>query len=91
MALLKPIRGEDGVTANYHRILFLQTTTNEQNSIAVLSYVDDLARLDQKEGSLNRPYQRSVTYETDYDPDMNIASAYDYLKTLPEFSGAENV
>ena len=52
MALFKPIRGEDGGTANYHRILFLQTTTNKQNSIAVLSYVDDLARSDQKEGSL---------------------------------------
>ncbi len=91
MALLKPIRGEDGVTVNYHRILFLQTTTNKQNSIAVLSYVDDMARADQKEGSLNRPYQRSVTYETDYDPEMTVTKAYNYLKTLPEFSGAEDI
>ncbi len=91
MALLKPIRGEDGVTANYHRILFLQTTTNEQNSIAVLSYVDDVARAEQKDGELSHPYQRSVTYETAYDPDMTIETAYKYLKTLPEFEGSEDI
>ena len=91
MALLKSIRGEDGVTTNYHRILFLQTTTNEQNSIAVLSYVDSVSRTEQKSGTLITPYQQCVTYETSYDPDMTIASAYQYLKTLPEFAGAKDV
>lgn len=91
MALLKPIRGEDGVTTSYHRILFLTLTINEQNSIAVLSYVDDKARIEQKENTLTMPYQRSITYETTYDPEMTIKTAYEYLKTLPEFEGAEDV
>ncbi len=91
MALLKPIRGDDGVTTHYHRILYLQTTTNEQNSIAVLSYVDSVSRTEQKSGTLANPYQRSITYETSYDPEMTIKTAYDYLKTLPEFAGAKDV
>ena len=31
------------------------------------------------------------TYETDYDPDMTIEEAYEFLKTLQEFKDAENV
>lgn len=37
MALFKEIKQPDGVITDYHRILFLQTTVNQQNSIAVLS------------------------------------------------------
>lgn len=88
MALYKEIRQEDGVVTNYHRILFLQTTTNRQNSIAVVSYVDEAAR-DMERGSvIAQPYQKSTTYEMAYDPNMTVATAYDYLKTLPQFDGA---
>lgn len=91
MALYKEILQADGVTTKYHRILYLHTTTNRQNSIAVLSYVDDQSRENEKENILAQPYQRSVTYETTYDPNMTIDSAYTYLKTLPQFEGAEDV
>ena len=90
MAIKKEIRQEDGVTTNYHRVLYVQITTNRQNSIAVLSYVDNEARESEK-AAFMQPYSRSVTYETDYDPNMTIESAYGYLKTLPEFEGAEDV
>ena len=90
MALYKSIKQDDGVTTNYHRILYLHITTNRQNSIAVLSYVDDGSREEEKENILSQPYQKSVTYETAYDPTMNISTAYDWLKTLPQFEGAEN-
>ncbi len=89
MALNKAILQEDGVTTNYHRILFLQTTVNRQNSIAVLSYVSEEARRNSTNGA--RPYAAAVTYECPYDENMTIESAYDYLKTLPEFEGAEDV
>ena len=88
MALLKEIRQEDGVTTKYHRILFLMQTTNRQNSIAVLSYVDDESRESEKGNVMSQPYQKSVTYETDYDESMTIETAYNYLKTLPQFAGA---
>lgn len=91
MALYKPIKQDDGVITNYHRILYLHTTTNCQNSIAVLSYVDDISREDEKSNITLQPYQRAVTYETTYDPMMNISTAYEWLKTLPQFEGAENV
>ena len=91
MALYKDIRQEDGVTTNYHRILFVMHTTNHHNSIAVLSYTDETARNDEKNGVVAQPYQKSITYETAYDSKMTVETAYDFLKTLPEFEGAENI
>ena len=91
MALCKEIRQDDGVTTKYHRILFLTKTVNRQNSIAVLSYVDSEARTSEQESTLAQPYCKSITYETAYDENMTIEGAYDYLKTLPQFEGAEDV
>lgn len=91
MALYKAIRQSDGVTTSYHRILFLQLHTNHHNSIAVVSYVDDSARSDEKDAVLALPYQKSITYEIPYDASMTVNTAYDYLKTLPQFDGAEDV
>lgn len=91
MALYKPIKQEDGVTVNYHRILFIQITTNKQNSIAVLSYVDNESRSNDGMDPMINPYKHSVTYEVPYDESMTVESAYEYLKTLPQFEGAEDV
>lgn len=88
MALFKIIRQDDGVTTNYHRILYIKQTVNKQNSIAVVSYVD----LDSRESdSTDKPaYKKAITYETEYDETMTVETAYDYLKTLPVFEGAED-
>ena len=91
MALYKEVRQDDGIVTNYHRILFLKTTVNRQNSIAVLSYVDERVRDDEKAYVVSQPYVKSVTYETAYDASMGIDSAYNYLKTLPQFEGAVDV
>lgn len=91
MALYKDIKQDDGVVTNYHRILYLTQTVNRQNSIAVLSYVDDQCREDEKTNTMTQPYQKAVTYELPYDQSMTIESAYEYLKTLSEFEGAVDV
>ncbi len=91
MALRKEIRQPDGVTTNYHRILFLKATVNRQNSIAVLSYVDEEAREDEKSNIIAQPYCASNTYETTYDETMNIVTAYEFLKTLSDFEGAIDI
>lgn len=91
MALYKEIKQNDGVTTNYHRILFLTQTVNRQNSIAVLSYVDEESRADEKTNVMSQPYQKSITYETSYVPNMTIEDAYTFLKTLPQFEGAEDI
>lgn len=91
MALRKDIIQEDGVTTSYHRILFLMTTTNRQNSIAVVSYVNAASRDGEKTGSMPQPYMRSISYELAYDETMTIGAAYEYLKSLPKFEDAEDV
>lgn len=91
MALYKEIKQADGVTTKYHRILFLTKTVNRQNSIAVLSYVDGDSRDAEKSDAMSQPYQRSITYETAYDGNMTIESAYEFLKSLPQFENAENI
>ena len=90
MALYKTIKQPDGVTTNYHRVAFVQITTNRQNSIAVFSYVDENSRKDDEIPEAS-PYCVSVTYETAYCPTMTVELAYEFLKTLPEFEGATDI
>lgn len=89
MALKKEIRQDDGVITSYHRILYVQSTINSHVSIAVLSYVDETSR-DMENGE-KAPYKKAVTYETTEVSDMGVRKAYAYLKTLPEFEGAEDI
>lgn len=90
MALRKAITNEDGVTTNYHRIFYVQNMTNSHVSIAVLSLVSDEVREEQKAGEIEHPYTHSVTYETEEVSEMTTSEAYNWLKTLPTFEGAED-
>lgn len=89
MALQKSITQDNGVVTNYHRIQFIQSTINSHTSIAVLSYIDQNGR--DKDGTEISPYKTAVTYEIDYVENMTVESAYEFLKTLPEFEGAIDV
>lgn len=90
MALRKQIRQMDGVPTNYHRIAYIQITTNSHNSIVVFSYVDEESRRSPRTPEFS-PYCQAVTYDTDYSPNMSVELAYEYLKTLPEFEGATDI
>ena len=90
MALQKAVRQDDGVVTNYHRILFIQQMLNHHNSIVVVSYVDKEAR-DSEATATTPPYRWSKTFEVSYDENMIPSKAYDVLKTLPDFKGAEDV
>lgn len=89
MALQKEIRQDDGVVTSYHRILFLKPVINHHISIAVLSYMDEESR--ETEGNGARPYKSCTTYEKAYEENMTIEAAYEFLKTLPMFDGAQDV
>ena len=89
MALKKDIVQPNGITTGYHRIMFLQSMINSHISIALLSYVNENSR--RTETDEVSPYRVSVTYEKDYQENMTIEEAYAYLKTLPEFEGAEDI
>lgn len=89
MALQKEIRQDNGIVTQYHRVFFIQSIINRHTSIAVLSYVDEPSR--EMEDTDMPPYKAAITYETDYKENITVEEAYGYLKTLPEFEGAEDI
>jgi hypothetical protein len=89
MALLKQVTQNDRVVTSYHRILLIQSVVNSHTSISVLSYVDQDSR--NIEPTESRVYKSCITYEMEYVENMTIEDAYAYLKTLPEFEGAEDI
>lgn len=98
MALLKKITTDNGIAYNYHRIIALETYTNVQCVITTRSY---LAKADREEelqllSDLNddkwfTKSTSSKSYLLNYDGNMSIPKAYEYLKTLDEFKNAKDV
>lgn len=72
-------------------ILYVSNTVNSHCSISVISLISEKIRKKQLAGEIQQPYQKIVTYETEKFSDLSIKEAYEYLKTLPEFEGAEDV
>lgn len=89
MALLKQVTQNDRVVTSYHRILLIQSVVNSHTSISVLSYVDQNSR--NIEPTESRVYKSCITYEMEYVENMTIEDAYAYLKSLPEYEGAEDI
>lgn len=95
MALYKEITLGNGVVVNYHRVVSVNIITNIQNIIEVASYTSKEKREEEKTAIETRG-DSNVFIETaylnaDYDQTMSIVSAYDYLKTLPEYEDATDV
>ncbi len=90
MALKKEIVQEDGVLTDYHRIIYVMSVINSHTSIAVMSYVSDAVRAEEKNKTLPQPYHKNIVFETEYE-NMTVENAYSFLKTLDIFSGAEDV
>ena len=98
MALSKPITKPNGITLNYHRIAMVKIDTNQLVTILVHSYLATNARQYEKdyaagliEGDPTFPYVDAQYFNCEYDENMSVKNAYEYLKTLPEFEGAEDV
>lgn len=95
MALYKEITLGNGVVVNYHRVVSVNIITNVQNIIEVASYTSKEKREEEKtaietEGDSN-VFIETTYLNADYDQTMSIVSAYDYLKTLPEYEDATDV
>ena len=99
MGLKKQITTDNGVVTEYHRIALLSIDTNNQNTILVHSYLSQEGRQIEKDYAagimkfedVKFPYVDALYINCDYNGDMNIPKAYEYLKTLPKFEGAEDV
>ena len=101
MGLKKHITLPNGVHLNYHRVVSVTVITNQQNIVEVASYTSNAKRQEEQEAYdqaretgewpemdvfINTQY-----FNAPYDQDMTVISAYDWLKTLPEFEGADDV
>lgn len=91
MALIKEIELENGIKVNYHRIVSVNNITNHASIIEIASYTSKEKREQEKEafekGKFIDAFKETKFIEKEYEEDLNVVSAYEYLKTLPEFSG----
>lgn len=91
MALIKEIELNNGVKVNYHRIVSVNNVTNHASIMEIASYTSKEKREQEKEsfakGEFIDVFKETKFIEKEYEEDLNVVSAYEYLKTLPEFSG----
>jgi len=95
MALQKDITADNGIVTNYHRIESLYSRTNDSTTIGVNHYINETWRQREKERQ-HDTVGGQIYISTDYlsipfDPTMSIITAYDYLKTLPEYADSTDV
>ena len=102
MAIKKQIESSNGVVTEYHRIALVSIDVNNQNTILIHSYLSEDGRKIEKEYSaalfsdleecmINFPYVDARYINTEYNENMTVKAAYEYLKTLPEFEGSEDI
>jgi len=94
MAILKGIELDNGVVVNYHRVVSVNNITNHASIIEVASYTTKDKRLEEKT-ALENGEGMNVFIDTEYmnipyDAEMNVVSAYEYLKTTEKFEGCED-
>lgn len=102
MAIKKTIKMPNGIVTEYHRIGMIKIDVNQETTILVYSYLSEDGRQVEKDyaagkykdvdsGLIPFPYYNAEYLNAPYDADMTIRKAYEYLKSLPKFEGAENV
>ena len=97
MGIKKSVIAPNGVQLRYHRISSVNHVTNQQTIIEVISYPSLAKRREEQERENALPEERADIYMQvvghciDYDPSMGISDAYEWLKSQPEFDGAEDV
>lgn len=102
MAIKKQVTADNGIVTEYHRIALISIDVNNQNTILVHSYLSEAGRQIEKDyaaglyrnveaGLVKFPYVDAKYINTSYDGNMTVEAAYEYLKKLPQFEGAENI
>ncbi len=102
MAIKKQVTADNGIVTEYHRIALVTIDVNQKNTILIHSYLSEAGRQiekdyaagkynDVEEGMMKFPYVDATYIDADYDGNMTIASAYDFIKTLPRFVGADDI
>lgn len=94
MAILKKIELNSGVTVNYHRVVSVNNITNHASIIEVASYTNKAKRVEEKSALLNgenmNVFISSEYINIPYSCDLNVNSAYAYLKSTGKYIGSED-
>lgn len=94
MAILKEIELDSGVTVNYHRVAGVNNITNHASIIEVASYTSKNKRDEEKAALLNNEemniFMECDYIEVPYDENLNVISAYEYLKTTEKYGGGSD-
>lgn len=99
MAIKKQVTSSNGITTEYHRVAMIKNDTNQQCTILIHSYINEIGRQYEKDYEAGRiegtpvfPYVGARYISTEYDAGMSISRAYKWIKeNLPEFEGAEDI
>ena len=91
MAIIKSIELENGVAVSYHRVVSVNNITNHASIIEVGSYTSKAKREEEKQtiGS-SEPiniFIHSQYLSVPYNAELNVNSAYEYLKDTEQYSG----
>jgi len=101
MALQKNITQDNGVTCTYHAIKSINLSQEHSHAtIMINSYLS----LETRQARVDRPVERKIyrvsgdNYETYFkdiellkEDESPLKTAYTYIKTLPEWSDAEDI
>lgn len=91
MALIKEIVLENGIITNYHRIVSVNNITNHSSVIELASYTGKSKREEEKQALANNEnmnvFINTNYFSIPYNQTLDVDSAYEYLKTLSEFTG----
>ena len=98
MALKKKTIMSNGLELEYHRIALLSVDVNNSITVLVHSYLNESARNYEKdyaagliEGEPTFPYVDAEYISFEYEDGIDIKKAYEKLKALPQYEGAEDV
>lgn len=92
MAIIKEIELNNGVVVNYHRVVSVNNITNQSSIIEVAGYTNKSKREEEKQ-KISRGEGMNIFIHTKYlnvpyDANLNVSSAYEYIKTLNDYSNS---
>lgn len=94
MALIKEIELNNGVKVNYHRIVSVNNVTNHASIIEIASYTSKEKREQEKEafekGEFVDVFKETQFIEKEYEEELNVVSAYEYLKKQDLYNNSIN-
>lgn len=91
MAIIKQMELENGIVINYHRVVSVNNITNKSSIIEMAGYTGKAKREEEKQktvtGEPMNVFIHTKYINVPYDANLNVNTAYEYIKTLDEYSG----